>query len=196
MSGRLHTRAKLCRFGAYFACAFTLIWCAAGPLPLVYQQYRAEHEWPMAEAKVKSFHQQSRTIHPDRGWSYRVYWMEFLVTLDLPISECPGPMRTSDHGSALCAGTYRSMETKSAADAWKWGSRHPILSSVKVHYSPKGEAGNRVFFAGEPASRTYPWKEIFGVFVMMLITGLLFAVAAKQEKRADRLEPQDTLQAA
>jgi hypothetical protein len=159
MSGRLHTKAKLCRYAAYFASVITLISGMSGPLPLVYQQYRAEHQWPIASATVKSFRQPLQTVHPSRGSSYAVYWMEFLVIVDLPISDCPRPMPTVANGSGLCAGIYRTIGTKSSADAWQWGSRHPILSRVQVHYDPNGGLGNRVFFAANLPTASIPGRE-------------------------------------
>jgi hypothetical protein len=188
MSRRLHTRAKLCWFAAYFGAVATFISGMVGPLPL------ADHQWPLASASIESFRQHSRIIQTTDStrFSYRVYWMEFRVILDLPVSQCPRPMQIGANASGECVGLYRTIEAKSASDNWQWGSRHPIHTKVQVHYDPKGGLGNQVFFAGEGFHRVYPWTGIWGVFVMGILTGIMFVVAAGQARRADRLEPQSS----
>jgi hypothetical protein len=61
-----------------------------------------EHRWPAASATVYSIREDSEEVKPSRARQHnlQVFWVEFLVILDLPKAQCPGL-----HGSVDNAGT-------------------------------------------------------------------------------------------
>lgn len=186
---RLRASAKFCRFGGYFVLLAGIVATVEGPAPVIHQIYSA-NRWPVASAVVKQFSQHSRIdMYRERnGFHPRVYWMEFQVALGLPAAQCPPPMRTATRDGDACTGLYATLETDSPAAAWRRGSRHPILSTVQVHYDASGASGNRVLFVGESAKDTYPWRELAvaaGIFAFAL---LLFFVSVRTNAKADKWE--------
>lgn len=171
--------------GGYICLVLGIFW-ALGRQPRPSEQFRANHGWPVASAVVKSLSQRSRMdVERKHKSSVPVYGMEFTVLLDLPLEQCPPPMRTTFRGVAGCFGTYNTVWTDSAKENWEWGSRHPVLSTVQVHYDPTGKSGSVVFFAGEPWADAYPWREyIFGLF-MVFMSFLCFLAARSATAKAE-----------
>lgn len=186
---RLRARAKFCRYGGYFVLLAGIVATVEGPAPAIHQLYSAKR-WPVASAIVKQFSQHTRvdTYRQENGFHPKVYWMEFHVELDVPAAQCPPPMRAHTKDGDACIGLYSTRETDSPAAAWRWGSRHPILSTVPVHYDPSGAAGNSVVFVGESAKNTYPWREIGVAAAIFAFAVLLFIVAARTNAKADKWE--------
>ena len=188
-NGRLRMRAKLARATGYFALALGVFWFFGRQGPQVWEQYVVQHSWPVATAVVQGFSPHSRTDLEKRQNSYvPVYWMEFTVALDLPSQKCPSPMRRTIGGVVQCVGTYKTVWTDSQQENWRWGSSHPVLSRVQVHYDPSGKSGSMVFFAGEALKNTYPWNDIAGVAFTFMLAILCFISARSDVAEAERLE--------
>lgn len=184
---RLRARAKFCRFAGYCLLLAGVIATVEGPAPVIHQLYSA-NRWPAASAVVKHFSQHSRVdMYRERnGFHPKVYWMEFQLALGLPAAQCPPPMRARTNDGDACIGLYTTLEADSPATAWRWGSRHPILSTVQVRYDPSGAAGNRVFFIGEPIKHIYPWRQIAVAAAIFSFAVFLFVVAARTNAKADK----------
>ena len=127
-----------------------------------------EHQWPAASATVYSMREESREVRPNstRQRNFQVFWMEFLVVLDLPQGQCPGSMVPLTSEEPQCTGTVKTPEVKSRADALDWVKRHPRGSKVTVHYDPQSD---RIAFGGESIFNIYPWDKITISVVILII---------------------------
>src|ERR1041385_3264075 len=102
------------RLGGYFAVFIGLLsvfgWAGA-----IQDYYVTEHQWPAASATVYSITERSKEVQPvsTRQRNYQVFWMEFLVILNLPQDQCPGNMVPLTTPEPQCSGevtTPRSEE--------------------------------------------------------------------------------------
>lgn len=161
------SQAQGLRLAGYFI-LFMAIISSVNWVRIIRRDYVMEHQWPTARGMVYSIREESRDVQPpsSRSHHYWVYWVEFLVVLDLPAEKCPGEMRLLDHQQPQCTGTVKTPEVRSRADAVEWIGRHPFNSNVMVHYDQ--QSGSTVF-AGESIFQIYPWRQI------LLTAGLLLA---------------------
>ena len=97
-------------------------------------------------------------------------------------------MRRPLAGVVQCIGIYNTLWTDSEQQNWRWGSKHPVLSTVQVHYDPTGRSGSTVFFAGEAVEDTYPWKDAAGAAFVLLISLFCFISARSDLAKAERGE--------
>jgi hypothetical protein len=143
-----------------------------------------EHQWPTARGTVYSMREESRDVRPpsSRSRHYWVYWIEFVVVLDLPAEKCPGEMSSLDQKQAQCISTVKTPEVRSRADAVEWIGRHPFNSLVMVHYDQ--QSGTTVF-AGESILHIYPWRQILLTAGLLLLGIVMVAVG-----RANRFREQ------
>jgi hypothetical protein len=171
-------QARGLRTGAYLAFLIaglsSLNWIST-----LRQDYVMEHQWPAAPATVHSMNEESRKVEPvsSSGHSYWVYWMEFLVVLDLPQSQCPGRMIALTSNEEQCTGTVKTPKYKSRADATAWHDRHPPNSRLMVHYDPQS---GQIAFAGESIFNIYPWDKIGTTAVILVIAAALFIAARRR----------------
>jgi hypothetical protein len=165
------TQTKGLRAGGYFLLLIGLL-SALGWLGVIWEYYVMEHQWPAASATVYSIREDSREVRPSstRQRNFQVFWMEFLVVLDLPQGQCPGSMVPLTSEQAQCTGTVKTPEVKSRADAIEWVRRHPRGSKVIVHYDPQGE---RMAFGGESIFSIYPWNKIIFTAVTLIVAALM-----------------------
>lgn len=138
-----------------------------------------EHEWPAASATVYSMREDSREVKPvsTRQRNYQVFWMEFLVVLDLPQAQCPGSMVPLTAQEPQCTGTVKTPEVQSRADAIDWVKRHPRDSKVVVHYDPQSD---RMVFGGESIFNIYPWMKI--IFTAVILTVAVLMIKAGRRR--------------
>lgn len=138
-----------------------------------------EHQWPAASATVYSMRENSREVQPasTRQRNYQVFWIEFLVVLDLPQGQCPGSMVPLTTQEPQCTGTVKTPEVQSRADAVEWVSRHPRDSKVIVHYDPQGD---RMAFGGESIFNIYPWNKISITAVILIVAALMIKAGRRQ----------------
>lgn len=177
-------QARGLRAGGYFM-MFVGLLSVFGWAGAIQAYYVTEHQWPAASATVYSITEQSKEVQPpsSRQHSYQVFWMEFLVILDLPQSQCPGatvPMTTTE---PQCRGEVSTPHSRSRADAIDWATRHPRGSRITVHYDPQSR---RMALGGESVFNIYPWKKIF---ITALI--LLAAVLMIRSGRGSSANPQN-----
>jgi hypothetical protein len=150
-----------------------------GWINVIRQDYVMEHQWPAASATVYSIRENSREFQPvsTRQRNYQVFWMEFLVILDLPQGQCPGSMVPLTSQEPQCTGTVKTPEVKSRADALDWVKRHPQGSKVTVHYDPQSD---RMTFGGESIFNVYPWSKITLTGVILVIAVLMIKAGRRQ----------------
>ena len=160
-------RASGLRAAGYLAFIIGLL-SSLGWINTIRQDYVMEHQWPAASATVYSLHEESREVKPNstRQRNFQVFWMEFLVVLDLPQGQCPGSMVPLTSEEPQCTGTVKTPEVKSRADALDWVKRHPRGSKVTVHYDPQSD---RIAFGGESIFNIYPWDKITISVVILII---------------------------
>jgi hypothetical protein len=161
-------RASGLRAAGYLAFIIGLL-SSLGWINVIRQDYVMEHQWPAASAAVYSIREDSREVRPNstRQRNFQVFWMEFLVVLDLPQGQCPGPMVPLTSQEPQCTGTVKTPEVKSRADALDWVKRHPRGSKVTVHYDPQSD---RMTFGGESIFNIYPWDKITISAVILIIS--------------------------
>jgi len=160
-------RASGLRAAGYLAFIIGLL-SSLGWINTIRQDYVMEHQWPAASATVYSMREESREVRPNstRQRNFQVFWMEFLVVLDLPQGQCPGSMVPLTSEEPQCTGTVKTPEVKSRADALDWVKRHPRGSKVTVHYDPQSD---RIAFGGESIFNIYPWDKITISVVILII---------------------------
>jgi hypothetical protein len=160
-------RASGLRAAGYLAFIIGLL-SSLGWINTIRQDYVMEHQWPAASATVYSIREDSREVKPNstRQRNFQVFWMEFLVVLDLPQGQCPGSMVPLTREEPQCTGTVKTPEVKSRADALDWVKRHPRGSKVTVHYDPQSD---RMAFGGESIFNIYPWDKITISAVILII---------------------------
>jgi hypothetical protein len=153
------------RYAAYFVFFIGTLFGLV-TLRIAHQEYRAQDTWPIASGEVLSSEEQSRVVRGSSGPNSTVYWMRFTVVFDPPLDQCrPGMLWIMAGGPTRCVGTFNTLEG-SRMDAYEWTRRHPVRSSVQVHYEPHGTG---VRFAGESISNTYPWKNVFVTFAIFFV---------------------------
>ncbi|HEX3153218.1 MAG TPA: hypothetical protein VHV32_01275 [Candidatus Angelobacter sp.] len=132
--------------------------------------YVTEHQWPAASAIVYSITERSKEVQPPstRQRNYQVFWIEFLVVLDLPQGQCPGIMVPLTTPEPQCRGEVTTPHVRLRADAMDWAKRHPRGSTLIVHYDPQTR---RMALGGESILDIYPWRK-------MSTTAMIFIVAA------------------
>jgi hypothetical protein len=152
---------------------------AFGWIGTIRDYYVMEHQWPAASATVHSMREDSREVRPSstRQRNFQVFWMEFLVVLDLPQGQCPGPMVPLTTQEPQCTGTVKTPEVESRADAVSWATRHPRDSKVIVHYDPQSE---RMTFGGESIFNIYPWTKITFTAVILIVAALMIKAGRRQ----------------
>ena len=165
------------RMGGYFA-MFVGLLTVFGWAGAIQDYYVTEHQWPAASATVYSITERSKEVQPvsTRQRNYQVFWMEFLVILDLPQSQCPGvmvPMTTTD---PQCRAEVDTPHSRSRADAMDWATRHPRGSRITVHYDPQS---GRIVLGGESVLNIYPWAKIF-MTAMILLAAVLMIRAGRR----------------
>jgi hypothetical protein len=140
----------------------------------VHDAYVIEHQWPAAPATVYSALENSQEVQPPstRQHHYWVYWMEFLVALDLPPNQCPGNILVLANQEPKCTGTIDTPKSRSRLDAVDWVRRHPLNSRVIVHYDPQS---HRMGLGGESILYTYPWRKI-AITIMILAAAMLMVL--------------------
>ena len=160
-------RASGLRAAGYLAFIIGLL-SSLGWINIIRQDYVMEHQWPAASGTVYSMQEESREVKPNstRQRNFQVFWMEFLVILDLPQGQCPGSMVPLTSAEPQCTATVKTPEVKSRADALDWVKRHPKGSKVTVHYDPQSD---RMAFGGESIFNIYPWDKITISTVILII---------------------------
>jgi hypothetical protein len=166
------------RAAGYLAFLIGLL-SAFGWMNVIRQDYVMEHQWPAASATVHSMREDSREVRPSstRQRNFQVFWMEFLVVLDLPQGQCPSPMVPVTTQEPQCTGTVKTPEVESRADAVSWATRHPRDSKVIVHYDPQSE---RMTFGGESIFNIYPWTKITFTAVILIVAALMIKAGRRQ----------------
>jgi hypothetical protein len=166
------------RAAGYLAFLIGLL-SALGWMNVIWQDYVMEHQWPAASATVYSIREDSREVKPSstRQRNFQVFWMEFLVVLDIPQGQCPGSMVPLTTQEAQCTGTVKTPEVKSRADAVEWIRRHPQGSKVIVHYDTQSE---RMTFGGESIFNIYPWNKITFTAVILIGAALMIKAGRRQ----------------
>ena len=146
---------------------------------VIRQDYVLEHQWPSASATVYSIHENSREFKPVsiRQRNYQVFWMEFLVILDLPQGQCPGTIVPLASQEPQCTGTVKTPEVKSRADALDWVKRHPQGSKIIVHYDPQSD---HMAFGDESIFNIYPWNNITFTTAILIVAALLIKAGRRQ----------------
>lgn len=150
-----------------------------GWINVIRQDYVMEHQWPSASATVYSMREDSREVKPSstRQRNFQVFWMEFIVVLDLPQGQCPGSMVPLTTQEPQCTGTVKTPEVESRTDAIDWARRHPRDSKVVVHYDPQGD---RMAFGGESIFNIYPWTKITFTAVVLIVAALLIKAGRRR----------------
>lgn len=178
MSSITPQQATGLRAAGYLAFLIGLL-SAFGWMNVIRQDYVMEHQWPAASATVYSMREDSREVQPvsTRQRNYQVFWMEFLVVLDLPQAQCPGSMVPLTTQEPQCTGTVKTPEVESRADAVSWAARHPRDSKVIVHYDLQSE---RMTFGGESIFNIYPWTKITFSAVILIVATLMIKAGRRQ----------------
>lgn len=166
------------RAGAYLALLIAAL-SSLNWISILRQDYVMEHQWPAASGAVYSMSEESRKVEPvsSSGHSYWVYWMEFLVILDLPRDQCPGTMIALTGNEEQCTGTLKTPQYKARADATAWHYRHPPNSRLIVHYDAQS---GQIAFAGESIFNIYPWDKIGTTAVIVVIAAALLIAARRR----------------
>jgi hypothetical protein len=160
------------RLGGYFA-LFVALLSSINWLMIVHENYVMEHQWPVASGTVYSAAEKSREVIPPSISSphYQVYWIEFMVLLDLPEGRCPGTVLELE-GQQRCTGEAKTPEERSRIGAEQWYVRHPRDSKVVVHYDTQSE---RMVLGGESSLYVYPWRKIATTFIIALVGAIMLA---------------------
>ena len=170
------------RYAAYFVLFIGTLfgWVT---LRIAHQEYRAQHDWPVAPGEVEASEEQSRVDTDSHNNRSTLYWTQFRVLFDPPPGECgAGMLWGRIGGPTRCIGVFNTPEG-SREDAYHWTRRHPVGSHVQVHYEPHGRG---VRFAGESIADTYPWKKILVTFVIFFAgSGLLRLARSMEENRVE-----------
>jgi hypothetical protein len=166
------------RAAGYLASIIGLLSCVSW-FNIIRQDYVMEHQWPAASGTVYSMREESREVKPvsTRQRNFQVFWMEFLVVLDLPQSQCPGSIVALTTQEPQCTGTVKTPEVKSRADALDWVKRHPRGSKVTVHYDPQSD---RMVFGGESIFNVYPWDKITISAVILIVAALMIKAGRRK----------------
>jgi hypothetical protein len=176
-------QAKALRAGGYLALVVAFL--SAINWILVIREYSVmEHQWPAASATVYSMREDSREVTPpsSRQHSYQVYWVQFMVVLDLPQGQCPGSMVPLTSAEPQCTAEVKTPEVKSRADAIVWFSRHPRNSRLVVHYDAQS---GRMVLGGESIFDIYPWDKIAITAVAFVIAALMLIAGRSQTARPE-----------
>ena len=165
------------RLGGYFM-MFVGLLTVFGWAGAIQDYYVTEHQWPAASATVYSITERSKEVQPvsTRQRNYQVFWMEFLVILDLPQNQCPGTMVPMTTTEPQCRGEVGTPHSRSRADAIDWATRHPRGSRITVHYDPQSR---RMVLGGESVFNIYPWGKIF-ITAMILLGAVLMIGAGRR----------------
>jgi len=158
-----------------------------GWIGAIQKYYVIEHQWTAVSATVYSLREESREVKPSssRQRNFQVFWMEFLVVLDLPQGQCPGSMVPLTTSEPQCTGTVKTPQVKSRANALEWVGRHPQGSKIIIRYdSQSGEMA----IGGESIFNIYPWDKI-GFTVAILIVGVLMIRAGKRRSARPQYPP-------
>jgi hypothetical protein len=168
------------RMGGYFA-VFVGLLTVFGWAGAIQDYYVTQHQWPAASATVFSITERSKEVQPvsTRQRNYQVFWMEFLVILDLPQGQCPGAMVPMTTTEPQCRGEVNTPDSRSRADAMDWATRHPRGSRITVHYDPQS---GRIVLGGESVLNIYPWGKIF-MTAMILLAAALMIRAGRRSAR-------------
>jgi hypothetical protein len=172
------------RVGGYFFMFVGLVsvfgWAGA-----IQDYYVTEHQWPAASATVYSITERSKEVEPvsTRQRNYQVFWIEFLVILDLPQGQCPGTMVPLTTPEPQCSGEVTTPHVRSRADAIDWAKRHPRGSKIIVHYDPQS---GRMALGGESVFNIYPWGKIFTTVIILIVAAFMIGAGRRRSPR-----PQD-----
>jgi len=158
------------RLGGYFA-LFVALLSSINWLLIVHEDYAMEHQWPAAAGTVYSATERSREVIPPsiRSPHYEVYWLEFMMILDLPLDRCPGTVMDLD-GQQRCTGEARTPAERSSNAAEQWSVRHPRGSKVVVHYDTQSD---RMVLGGESIFNVYPWRKIATTLIIALVGAIM-----------------------
>jgi hypothetical protein len=160
------------RLGGYFALLVAVL-SSINWLMIVHEDYLMEHQWPAASGSIYSATERSREVIPPSISSphYEVYWMEFMVLLDLPRDRCPGTVLELE-GQQRCTGEAKTPAERSHISAEHWAVRHPRGSRVVVHYDSQSD---RMVLGGESILNVYPWRKIATTFIIALVGAIMVA---------------------
>jgi len=169
------------RLGGYFA-MFVGLLTVFGWAGAIQDYYVTEHQWPAASATVYSITERSKEVQPPsiRQHNYQVFWMEFLVILDLPQGQCPGAMVPMTTTEPQCRGEVATPYSRSRTDAIDWAARHPRGSRMTVHYDPQSR---RMALGGESVFNIYPWGKIFITALILLGAVLMIGAGRRSSTR-------------
>jgi hypothetical protein len=165
-------QAQGLRLGGYFA-LFVAVLSSINWLLIVHGDYAKEHNWPTVSGTVYSATERSREVVPPsiRTPRYEVYWLEFMVILDLPLDRCPGTVMDLE-GQQRCTGEARTPAERSSNAAEQWSVRHPRGSKVVVHYDTQSD---RMVLGGESIFNVYPWRKIVVTVIIALVGAIMVA---------------------
>jgi hypothetical protein len=173
----LSTQAAGLRYAGYFVLVIALL-STIQWISIPFEDYVMEHRWPAASGVVVGRHENQKEVQPpsigqNRYW---VYWAEFEVTLSIPLNQCPVGTTFVNRRPAQCIVEVTSPHRRSRANAIQWLVRHPLNSTMTVHYD---RASGRAFAGGESIADLYPWREMGLTVIIAMMAAALLALARK-----------------
>ncbi|HYX53423.1 MAG TPA: hypothetical protein VE783_08215 [Candidatus Limnocylindrales bacterium] len=166
------------RWAGYFvlviAALSSLDWLAT-----IRRDYVMEHHWPAATGTVYSMTEQSREVDPPslrQRQRTTYYWAQFDVLLQLSPEQCPGGLLARNAQQPECQIIVRSPASTSPAAVVRWFRRHPVNSTVAIHYNP---ASGRTWMGGESPLDIYPMGKIAVTCVMLTLAAILLLIARR-----------------
>jgi hypothetical protein len=150
----------------------------------VLSEFHARRSWPIAQGYVTDVHVKSFT-GPSLRDHVSHYFVEYEVRFVVPAEQClTGTTFLIDGQPPLCEGIARTRTTNSEALANSWFERHRFNEAVGVLHDPNGPG---VKIVGEPAYLVYPWKEIFGMSLWMILFSTLLIITQRRLRYLETL---------
>jgi len=176
------------RFAGYFAVILAALF-SLGWVPSIRHQYEVENQWPGVSGTVFQGQEESQEVDPPsaRSRRYWVYWAEYMVILDAPVSQCPGEIWSPQGEPQHCVMTVKTRRFTSREAVTRSFIRHPRGSRTNVKYDPG--TGNAEF-GGEPAIDVYPWDKIV-ITVFIFVFGAVMVIFSRNRLAALKAENSD-----
>jgi Protein of unknown function (DUF3592) len=178
-------RTRFLRGVVWLFLAFGTLGCVSVAVDVL-SEYRARHNWPVAQGIVTAVEVRSNQDRPGNLSRRTNYWVEYEVRFAVPDEQCLTGTIFSD-GALPCWGTGRTRATYSPTTANEWLSQYRLNSAVGILHDP---GGPNVKIAGESSWLVYPWR---GILAMAGWMAFFLMCLAMTQRRLQYLEtlPED-----